>query len=122
MQRGAQRSSPVVDEHVEDTQERNQEASRVLCLEAHSDHDARAEPDDRDEHASKGPVALEDEADKEEDEQDSACELEAGQVSSRVPVCAAGESELTTSACQSRSCSASPQRASSCWRASRRGP
>ena len=68
---------PVVDQHVKDAQKRHQEARRVLCLEAHSDHNARAETDDRDEHASNGPVALEDKANEEEDEEDAASELEA---------------------------------------------
>lgn len=72
---------PVVDQHVKDAQKRHQEARRVLGLETNSDHDARAETDNRDEHASDGPVALEDKADEEEDEQNATSELEAGHVS-----------------------------------------
>jgi hypothetical protein len=72
---------PVVDQHVKDAQKRHQKARRVFSLEAHSDHDARAETNDRNEHASNGPVALEDEADEEEDEEDAASELKAWHVS-----------------------------------------
>ena len=68
----------VVDEHVEDAEQPDEEAGAVLCLEADGNHDARAEADDGDEHAGERPVALKDEADEEEDEQDATRELEAG--------------------------------------------
>lgn len=72
---------PVVDEHVEDAQQEDEERGAVLCLEANGDHDAGSEADDGDEHAGKGPGALEDKADEEEDEEDASGELEAGWVS-----------------------------------------
>jgi hypothetical protein len=69
--------APVVDEYVEDAQERNEEARTVFRLEPDGDHDASAEADDGDEDAGKRPIALENEADEEEDEEDPAGELEA---------------------------------------------
>jgi hypothetical protein len=68
---------PVVDEHVENAQQGDEETRAPLCLESNGDHDAGTETNDRDEHSGKGPFALEDEADEEEDEEDSTGELEA---------------------------------------------
>ena len=121
---------PVVDEHIEDAQKRHQKARRVLGLESHSHHDARAQPDDRDEDTRDGPVALEDEADKEENEQDTSSELEAAtsaqlhlhSAAKGYKVALRGILRLTISACHSRSSRASPQRVSSCSGASLRGP
>lgn len=69
---------PVVDEHIEDTEEGDKETGAPLCLEPNGDHDASTETDDRDEDSSERPASLEDESDEEEDEEDSAGELEAG--------------------------------------------
>ena len=69
---------PVVDEHIEDTEEGDEETGAPLCLEPNGDHDASTETDDRDEDSSERPASLEDESDEEEDEEDSAGELEAG--------------------------------------------
>ena len=69
---------PVVDKHIEDTEEGDEETSAPLCLEPNGDHDASTETDDRDEDSSERPASLEDESDEEEDEEDSAGELEAG--------------------------------------------
>ena len=77
---------PVVDKHVEDAQERDEETGTPLGLESDGYHDTRAESDNRDEHSGNGPVALEDEADEEEDEEDSAGELEAARLAQVDPI------------------------------------
>ena len=68
---------PVVDEHVENAKHHNKEPCRPLRLEADRHHDARREADERDENAYDAPLALEDEADEEEDQKDTAREEEA---------------------------------------------
>ena len=66
-----------VGEEVEDAKQGDEEHGAPLSLEANDDHDASAEADDRNENSGKRPFALHDEADKEEDEQHAAGELEA---------------------------------------------
>jgi hypothetical protein len=68
---------PVVDEDVEHAQEGNEEASAPFSLESNSNHDTRSQSNDRDDHSCERPFSLEDESDKEEDEEDSAGQLEA---------------------------------------------
>ncbi len=68
---------PVVDEDVEDAERANQERSGPFRLEANCNHDARREPDHRDEKPCNAPLSPEDETDEEEDEQDTPREKEA---------------------------------------------
>jgi hypothetical protein len=69
-------SPEVVDVEVEDAENEYQHDRRELGLETNNDHDAR----DKSEHASNNspdtPVTAEDEANKEEDEEDTARKLE----------------------------------------------
>ena len=69
-------SPEVVDERVEDAEDDDEQGGAELGLEADNDHDAGDEADEADNDAPDGPLAAEDEADKEEDEQDAAGELE----------------------------------------------
>ena len=65
----------VVDEQIEDAQDDDEQDGAELGLEADNHHDAGAGAKDADNDAPDGPLAAEDEADEEEDEQDAACEL-----------------------------------------------
>lgn len=69
---------PVVGKDVEDTQDDDQERSRPLGFEANSDHDASGKTEKRDKDTTYAPLALEDEANEQEYEQDTAGEEEAG--------------------------------------------
>lgn len=68
---------PVVDEDVEDGEESDKEACTPLGLESDGDHDAGDKTDERDDDTGKCPVALEDESNEQEDEEDTASELNA---------------------------------------------
>jgi hypothetical protein len=68
--------APVVDEDVRNTQTSYQETSRPLCLEADSDHNTGAETDEGDDKTEDAELTLEDESDEQEDEENSACQLE----------------------------------------------
>jgi hypothetical protein len=66
----------VVDQHVEDAQDHDQDGRAPLRLESDDNHDARNQTDHADQDSPDAPVALEDEANEEEDQQDSTGELE----------------------------------------------
>lgn len=67
---------PVVDQHVETRKEEDEERGTPLCLEPNSNHDTRSETEDGDNDTRYAPCALEDETDKQEDQEDTASELE----------------------------------------------
>ena len=66
----------VVDQDVEDAEDDHQQNRAELGLEPHNHHNAGHEANQADKDPAKAPVAAEDEADKEEDEQDATCKLE----------------------------------------------
>ena len=66
----------VVDKDVEDAQDGDEDDGAPLGLETHNDHDAGDESDHDDRHATNAPLAGEDEANEQENEQDAAGELE----------------------------------------------
>jgi hypothetical protein len=68
---------PVVGEHVEHTQDKDEESGRPFGLEADSNHPACTQTDNRHEHSSDAPLSLNDKSQKEEDEQDATGEKEA---------------------------------------------
>lgn len=68
---------PVVDEHIEHGQQKDEERARPLGLETHGNHATRAQTDDGHKDPSNGPIPLDYEADKQEDEENTASELEA---------------------------------------------
>lgn len=69
---------PVVDEDVEQAEEDDEESGRPLGLETDDDHATGDEAKDGNDDAGKGPFTSNEEADKEEDEQDSTCQLGIG--------------------------------------------
>ena len=68
---------PVVSKDVEDAENEDEEGGRPLGLEANSDHSASAETKDRDENTHEAPLALEDEAKEQEDEEHTTGQKEA---------------------------------------------
>lgn len=68
---------PVVNEDVEDAQKSDKETGTPLGLEADGDHDTGAQTNDGDDDTGERPVPLENKTDEEEDEENSARELEA---------------------------------------------
>lgn len=68
---------PIVNEDIEDAQKSDKETGTPFGLKAHGDHDTGAQTDDGDDDTGEGPVALEDETNEKEDEEDSAGKLEA---------------------------------------------
>lgn len=69
-------SPEVVDEDVEDAEDDNEERGAGLGLETNDNHDTGDEADQGDEDTAKRPLAAEDEANEEEDEQNTAGELD----------------------------------------------
>jgi len=67
---------PIVDEHVEYGQQYHKECSRPLGLEANSDHATRGKSNDRYKYACDRPFTLNDKADEQEDEENTAGQLE----------------------------------------------
>lgn len=67
---------PVVDVEVEDAEDEHQHNSRELGLEANNDHDAGNQSEQASNDSPEAPVATEDEANEEEDEQDTSSKLE----------------------------------------------
>jgi len=67
---------PVVDEHVEDAQNENEESSRPFGLEPNGYHGACNEANYGDEYAGNAPFALEDETKEKENEENTSSELE----------------------------------------------
>lgn len=65
----------VVDKQIENAQDDNQHDGAPLGLEADDDHDASHSADHDDQYAPEAPVAREDKADKQKDEQDASGEL-----------------------------------------------
>ena len=74
--RGSTYSPEVVDKNIEDAKNDNQQGGAELGLEADNNHDASHETDQRDQNAPNGPLAAEYEADEEENQQDTAGQLE----------------------------------------------
>jgi len=72
---GVQRP-PVVHVEVEDAEDQDEHNSRELCLESDHHHDTGDKPENARDNSPEAPVATEDEANEEEDEQDAAGELE----------------------------------------------
>ena len=68
---------PVVDEHVEDTQNDDKERRRPLGLETNRNHRAGGKTNKRDQRTPNAPFASERETDEQEDEEDTACQQEA---------------------------------------------
>jgi len=68
---------PVVGEHVEHAQDKDEERGRPFSLESDGDHAACTQPDDRHKHSPKRPLSLNDESQKEEDEQNATGKEEA---------------------------------------------
>lgn len=66
----------VVHKHIEHTQKHNQDDSTPLRLEANDDHDASDEAKQTNKHTPEAPLAREDKAHKQEDEQHAARELD----------------------------------------------
>lgn len=69
-------SPEVVDQNVEDAEDQDQEGSAKLGLEADDDHDAGDQAEQGDKGTANGPLAAEDKADEEEDQQDPASQHE----------------------------------------------
>lgn len=70
------KSPEVVHQQVEAAEDDDQQRSAVLGLEANNDHDTGASAKDADEDAPEGPLAAEDEANEEEDEENTTRQLE----------------------------------------------
>lgn len=68
----------VVDEDVEDREEKHEEHGRVASSEANSDHDASYQSQQGCNDADKRPFTVESGANEQEDEQDSTCQLQVG--------------------------------------------
>lgn len=66
----------VIDVEVENAENKHQHDGRELGLESNNDHDASNESEDTCNNSPEAPVPAEDEANEEEDQQDTACELE----------------------------------------------
>ena len=69
---------PVVGEHIEHTQDEDEESGRPLGLEPDRNHTACTQTDDRHKYSPEAPLSLDDESQKEEDEQDATGKEEAG--------------------------------------------
>jgi hypothetical protein len=69
-------SPEVVDQQVEDAQNDNEKGGAVLGLESNDNHDARDATKGRDNDAPERPLATEDKSDEEEDQEDTASQLE----------------------------------------------
>lgn len=69
-------SPKVVDKQVEDAQNDNQQGSAELGLESNNDHDTGTSSQKRDKHTPDGPLSSEDKPDEQEDEKDTASQLE----------------------------------------------
>ena len=65
----------VVDKHVEDTEEHDQDDGTELGLETDDDHDTSHKPNQADQHSPEAPFTCKDEADEEEDQKHSSSEL-----------------------------------------------
>lgn len=73
----AQTYSPeVVDKQVEDAEDDDQKSGAELGLETDNDHDAGSSTEEADNDTPDGPLAAEDETDKEEDQENAASKLE----------------------------------------------
>lgn len=68
---------PVVCEHIEYTQNDDEEDSRPLGFEANSHHAAGSETEERYEHSCNAPSTLKDKAEEQEDEEDATSKQEA---------------------------------------------
>lgn len=66
---------PVVHQEVENGEQEDKEGGGPSCLEAYGNHDACAEAEDGNKDAEYRPVALQDEAEEEEDEENPSSEL-----------------------------------------------
>ena len=66
---------PIVDENVENGQEEDEEGGGPLCLEANDDERDGKKTNDGERNANQRPLALDDEAEEEENKEDSACQL-----------------------------------------------
>lgn len=69
-------SPEVVDQQVEDAQNDNEQSGAVLGLESNDNHDAGDAAKRRDNDAPERPLATEDKSDEEEDQKDTASQLE----------------------------------------------
>lgn len=67
---------PVVNENIESGEQQHEERSTPLCLEANRDHDACSQSKNGNNDTCNVPVALEDEADEQEDEEHTSSKLE----------------------------------------------
>lgn len=85
---------PVVDQQVEHAQQEHQERRAPPCLESHSDHDASAESKDGHEHSEQCPLSCENEAEEEEDQEDSSCQLKVDSLVRLADVGQTGENVL----------------------------
>lgn len=72
---------PIINEDIEHREQDDEEGGGPLGFEAHRDHAARDEPEDRDEYPGEGPCTLEHEPQEQEDQQDAADEL----IANRIP-------------------------------------
>jgi hypothetical protein len=89
-------SPPVVDVEVEDAEDKHQHNSRKLGLKANNNHDAGNESEQASHDSPKAPVATEDEANEEEDEQNTPGKLEVHLLVLLVKLGKTGRSELLT--------------------------
>lgn len=69
-------SPEVVHQQVETAQDDDKQRSAVLGLETHDNHDTGASAKDADEDAPEGPLAAENEANEEEDQEHTTSQLE----------------------------------------------
>ena len=69
---------PRIREHVEDAKHNNEECAGPFGFEADGDEGAGCETEDGDEEAGDGPLALDNEAEEKEDEEDATGKEEAG--------------------------------------------
>lgn len=67
---------PVVSEDVEHAEDEDKECSRPLGLEANGDHNTSPETNNRDDDAGNSPLALEDEANEQEDQENTSSQEE----------------------------------------------
>lgn len=79
----------IINQNIEDTQQCNEEHSRIFCFESNCNHDTCEKSDCTDCNTTCTPaISSENEAEEEEDEKDSTCELKVG------PVCRRGIGEF----------------------------
>lgn len=69
------RRPEIVDEEIEDGEEQDEERGRPTGLEAYGDHDAGSQAKDGNKDAEERPLPLKNEAEEEEDEEHTSCEL-----------------------------------------------